>query len=239
MSVPIFAGGLQQVSLLLRGDLEEAERWSRGRDWSQFWTQGVVIVVGSGLFGAAMGCWRSPLQAWYGALKFPLVIFATSLGNALLNSMLASLLGLNLGFRESLRTILMSFTLAALILASFSPLVAFLAWNTPPRTAGAWERSWVSYLIIQLTQVGTIALAGVVANLRLLQWLQRWSGSRGTARRILAAWLLVNLFLGSQLSWILRPFIGSPDLPVEFLRPNAFAGNFFETVFSAVSHLIF
>jgi LmbE family N-acetylglucosaminyl deacetylase len=38
------------------------------------------------------------------------------------------------------------------------------------------------------------------------------------AWRVISAWLAANLFLGSQLSWILRPFIGSPGLPVEFLR---------------------
>ena len=238
MSAPPPTGFLEQVSLLLRGDVEMAERWSRSWDWRRGSMKVAMTVFGAGLFGAAMGLWRSPWQALYGALKFPLVIFLTTLGNALLNSMLASLLGFHLGFRESLRAILMSFALAAMILASFSPLVAFLAWNTPPRTSGGWERSWASYLVIQLTQVGTIALAGVVANLRLFQWLKRRSGSRATACRILAAWLLVNLFLGSQLSWILRPFIGSPDLPVEFLRPNAFDGNFYETVFSAVSHLV-
>ena len=34
----------------------------------------------------------------------------------------------------------------------------------------------------------------------------------------------------SPLSWILRPFIGAPGLPVEFLRSTAFKGNFYETV---------
>jgi len=38
---------------------------------------------------------------------------------------------------------------------------------------------------------------------------------------VLFAWLAGNLFLGSQLSWILRPFIGSPSLPVEFFRATA------------------
>ena len=41
----------------------------------------------------------------------------------------------------------------------------------------------------------------------------------------------------NQLVWILRPFIGLPNLPVEFLRPNAFQGNFFETVFHSVIEL--
>ena len=43
---------------------------------------------------------------------------------------------------------------------------------------------------------------------------------------------------GSQVSWILRPFIGSPDLAVQFLRHNALHGNFYETVFNSFIHVL-
>jgi len=46
------------------------------------------------------------------------------------------------------------------------------------------------------------------------------------------------LFLGSQLSWILRPFIGAPGLPVQFIRADALHGNFYEAVFRALGHLL-
>jgi hypothetical protein len=81
-------------------------------------------------------------------------------------------------------------------------------------------------------------LAGVISNLRLTQLLRALSGSQAVARRVLIAWLAGNLFLGSQLSWILRPFIGSPDLPVQFVRDNAFQGNFYETVFRSLLRVL-
>jgi len=77
----------------------------------------------------------------------------------------------------------------------------------------------------------------VTANLRLARLLVRWGGSAAVGRRVLFAWLLGNFLLGSQLSWILRPFIGSPGLPVEFLRENALKGNFYETVLGALRNL--
>jgi hypothetical protein len=52
------------------------------------------------------------------------------------------------------------------------------------------------------------------------------------------AWLAGNLFFGSQLTWILRPFIGAPGLPVEFVRATAFKGNFYETVFHSLMRLL-
>jgi hypothetical protein len=218
-----------QISVLLRGDppvlREWTERWEPRR--LALWLS--VIIGGAGGYGAAMGYWRDPLQALFVAIKFPLIVLLTTLGNALLNAMLAPLLGLNLGLRQSFLAVLMSFTITAAILGSFSPLVAFMVWNAPSITDA--RGSGGAYGVIQLTHVGVIAFAGIVGNLRLAQLLRLLSGKSATARRVLFAWLAVNLFLGSQLSWILRPFIGSPGLPVEFLRKNAMHGNFYEAVF--------
>jgi len=63
-------------------------------------------------------------------------------------------------------------------------------------------------------------------------------GSKAVAFRVLLAWLAGNLFLGSQLSWILRPFIGSPNLPVEFFRDTALRGNFYENVFHSLMQIL-
>jgi hypothetical protein len=229
---------VRQVPTLLRGEPEPITRWTEQWERGRVLLYVAVIFVGAGLYGAAMGWWRSPLQSFYTAVKFPLIILLTTCGNALLNGMLAPLLGLDLRFRQSLLAILMSFTIAAAILGSFSPLMFFMVWNTPPMSADV-EKNSIAYTVIQLTQVAVIAFAGVAANLRLGQLLRRLGGSARVARRVLFAWLAGNLFLGSQLCWILRPFIGSPHLPVEFLRPNAFQGNFYEIVFRAVSYLLF
>jgi len=86
--------------------------------------------------------------------------------------------------------------------------------------------------------VAVIALAGITGNVRLFQLLVRLGGSRAVAFRALFAWLAGNLFLGSQLSWILRPFIGSPGLPVQFLRQDTFHGNFYEAVFHSFSKIL-
>jgi len=38
------------------------------------------------------------------------------------------------------------------------------------------------------------------------------------SRRVFTVWLLIYGTVGAQMGWILRPFIGSPDLPVEWFR---------------------
>jgi hypothetical protein len=226
---------LSEVGVLLRGEPEPIRRWTERWDARRLMLHLALVLAGAGCYGATIGLWRAPGQALFTAIKFPLIILFTTIGNALLNAMLAPLLGLNIPFRQSFLAIVTSFALASVILGAFSPLTAFVVWNAPPMVAGA--RSGVTYSAIQIVHVAVIAFAGIAANLRLHQLLQRLAGSRRVATRVLLAWLGGNLFLGSQLSWILRPFIGSPDLPVQFLRETAFHGNFYESVFSALRNL--
>jgi len=216
------------IATLLRGETATISAWSESWNTPRFLLHLAVIVLGAGLYGAAMGWWRDPQQALYVAIKFPLIILLTTLGNALINGMFAPLLGLNIPFRQSFGAIVMSFTIASAILGAFSPLIAFMVWSAP--AISQQVSAGATHGIIKLTHVAVIAFAGVTGNVRLFQLLVRLGGSRAVGFRVLFAWLAGNLFLGSQLSWILRPFIGLPTLPVEFVRPDALHGNFFENV---------
>jgi len=237
MTNAVLTAGSYRLGTLLRGDPQSLRGWIEHWDNRRVAVCLVAVFVGGGLYGAAMGYWRSPVQAAYVAVKFPLIILLTTSGNALLNALLAPLLGLNIGFRQSFLAVLTSFTIASAILGSFSPLIAFMIWNVPPLSADV-HISNEAYAVIQLTHVLVIAFAGTAANVRLVQLLRELSGSTTIARRVLFAWLVGNLFLGSQLTWILRPFIGSPGLRVEFLRASAFQGNFYETVFNSFLKLL-
>jgi hypothetical protein len=221
------------LSALLRGDPVLLANWIERRDHRPAVFGIIIVVSGAGLYGAAMGFWRAPLQGLFVAIKFPLIMLLTTLGNSLLNAMLAPLLGLNLRPRQTLLAILLSFAIASSILGAFSPIAAFVVWNAPPISTVAGKGS-VAYPLIQLMHVAVIAFAGVTANLSLARLLRQISGSGAVAGRVLFAWLAGNLFFGSQLSWILRPFIGSPGLEVDFLRRAAFQGNFYETVIQSL-----
>jgi hypothetical protein len=224
-----------EISTLLRGEAGTISVWNEKWNTQRLVLHVAVIIVGAGLYGAAMGWWRDPQQALYVAIKFPLIILLTTIGNSLINAMFAPLLGLNIPFRQSFTAIVMSFTIAAAILGAFSPLIAFMIWNAPP--ISPQTVSGATYNLIKLINVAVIALAGMTGNVRLFQLLARLGGSKAVAFRVLFAWLSGNLFLGSQLSWILRPFIGSPDLPVEFFRTSALHGNFYENVFQSLQQI--
>lgn len=222
----------------LRAPSSRLREWVRCRPWLLVKFCVAIIVVGSGMYGAVMGSWRSPLQALYTGIKLPLVILLTTLGNGLLNGMLAPLLGLNLTFRQSLVVILMSFALMSAVLGALTPVAWFVVWNTPPLTP-ALQLSSSEYGAMQLALAGFIALAGVAGNAHLLPLLSEWARSRVVAVKVLLAWLAGNMFLGSQIAWVLRPFIWDPARPVEFIGREYFHGSFYETVFDAARRLIF
>jgi hypothetical protein len=222
----------------LRADAGRLREWTAHSQADLVRFCALAIVTGAGLYGAVMGCWRAPLQAFYVAIKLPLLIFLTALGNGLLNGMLAPLLGVNLSFRQSLTAVLVSFALASSILGALSPVALFVIWNLPPFTNLTLPTS-PDYELLQLMLVVFIAFAGVIANVRLLPLLWQFASSLTIARNVLFAWLIGNLFLGSQLCWVLRPFIWEANSPVTFLGSDPLRGSFYETVFEATRRVIF
>ena len=226
---------LRRLVILCRGDSERIAPWLDERDPRWLLTCIVTIAAGCALYGGVVGLWRAPLQAIYTAIKMPLLIFLTCGGNALLNGLLAQVLGSGLSFRQTSLAILMSFTIVALVLAALSPVAFFIFLNTPPLTSAA---RGTGHSLTLLCDVIFIAYAGVVANRCLLRLLERRCETPGAARRIFWSWLAGNLLLGAQLSWVLRPFIGTPGLAIEFLRADPLRGNFYEAVFYALRHVL-
>ena len=226
---------LRRLVTLCRGDTARIAPWLDEREPRWLLTCILTITVGSALYGGVVGLWRAPLQAVYTAIKMPLLIFLTCGCNVLLNGLLAQVLGSGLSFRQTSLAILMSFTIAALVLAALSPVAFFIFLNTP---ALASAESGTGHSLTLLCDVLFIAYAGVVANRRLLRLLERQCETAGAARRVFWSWLAGNLFLGAQLSWVLRPFIGTPGLAIEFLRADPLRGNFYEAVFHAVRRLL-
>lgn len=225
---------LRRLVTLCRGDAAQIEPWLDAHELRWWLTCVLTITIGCALYGGAVGIWRSPEQAIYTAIKVPLLIFLTCGANALLNGLLAQVLGSGLSFRQSSLAILMSFTIVALVLAALSPVAFFIYFNAPPLASAGHS---VGHGLILVADVLFVGYAGVVANRRLLRLLERRCASTGAGRSVFWSWLAGNFFLGAQLSWVLRPFIGAPHLPVQFLRDNPLNGNFYETLFNAARNM--
>ena len=225
------------IDLFLRSEAELLQQWAIRRPAATGWFCAGLIIIGAGFYGAAIGSWRDGWQALFTGIKVPLVILLTTLGNGLLNGMLAPLLGLNIPFRQAFVLVLLSFAMASLILAGLSPVVWFVVWNTPP-LSGMTSLSSPEYGLLQLILAGFTAFAGIMGNVRLWPLLRNGTQTEGVAFRVLLAWLAANLFLGSQIAWVLRPFIWDPARPVEFIGQQYLHGSFYETIFDAARRLI-
>ncbi|WP_432980812.1 hypothetical protein [Dactylosporangium sp. CA-233914] len=60
-------------------------------------------------------------------------------------------------------------------------------------------------------------------------------GERPASMTLLNVWILLFGFVGTQLAWTLRPFLGSPDKPFEFFRK--IEGNFYVDMVRAIGEL--
>ena len=56
---------------------------------------------------------------------------------------------------------------------------------------------------------------------------------------MLWTWLAIYVFVGIQMAWVLRPFVGDPRLPAQFFREHSW-GNAYDVVarliYDAVVH---
>lgn len=181
------------------------------------------------IYGASIGIWRDAQMALYVSIKMPLLVGMTLLSNALLNGLLAILLGTGLSFRQSFMALLLSFAHVGLILASLAPVLLYFSLQLP---ASGTSSAITGHCALLLTHTAVIAFAGVSSNVHLFRIVSANSHSADAALRTLFAWLLGNTILGTQYAWILRPFFGSPELHVQFLRQDFLAGNFFITIWN-------
>lgn len=192
-----------------------------------------TIFLGVGSYGFSIGLWNGIEMASYVAVKLPLIIFITLTANALINGVLAQLLGSRLSFPQTWFAILSSFTIFALVVGALSPITIGMALEVP---ASDSDQAGETHRRLLVFHTLIIALGGIAATCRLLWLFDHFCPNRGSAIRCVVGLLTGNLFVGAQISFLMRPIFCQPGLPVEFLRPDMFIGNFYESVLWALRH---
>ena len=97
------------------------------------------------------------------------------------------------------------------------------------------------YQFFKLLNVFFFIAAGLISMVFLTQGMRAVSTADGkqgrTGRRmVLSFWILLYAFVGSQMAWTLRPFVGYPDARFELIRQ--FGGNFYADVFRSMGELL-
>lgn len=187
-----------------------------------------LIVVATAVYGAVLAVWRSPLMAAYGAVKLPLVFFATTLLVTPLCWMASLLAASGLRFREVFAAAMAAMAVAGSLLLALAPIWLFFILTGAP-DSGTREEMRFAHAILLLVHIVTLAVAGTVGVVALCRALRARVAPSCRFRLMMAVWLLAFGIVGCQVGWVLRPLVGSPNIAVEFVRDDALESNFIES----------
>jgi|CXWL01.1.fsa_nt_gi hypothetical protein len=203
---------IRQADLLLR----TSNRLEPALDKLQWWTLPLIVAVFAPIYGAMMGSYdldslERVRQVAYSAAKLPLLFFGVTLvclpGFFVLNTVF----GLREDFREAMRAILAGQAALSIVLASLGPITRFLYFCNV-------EYGQAIILNLAMLSVSTIAAQFVIMRLyRVLITRNR------NHLPMIVIWLLMYSFVGIQMAWILRPFVGDPAAAVTFFRAEPFS----------------
>jgi hypothetical protein len=185
-------------------------------------------IVFLALYGAVMGSTHSLWQALSSAAKLPILFLATLVVCSPTLYFFNVLFGSNQSLTQNVTLILTAITVTAVLLLSFAPIVLFFLLTTS------------GYQFFKLLNVAIFAVSALMGVLFLSQGMAivSASGKEGaTARRVVMwLWVFVYAFVGSQMAWTLRPFIGAPSMKFELFRQ--LGGNFYSNIFASIGELL-
>jgi len=246
--------GFAELDRILRGELTRVSSLQRGGiDVSPGRLSQIIVVLGM-VYGICMGTFavfrlRGP-SAWQlvaSMVKVPLLFYLTLLVTLPSLYVFNALVGSRLTLGSVVRLLVASLGVMVTVLASLGPIVAFFSVST------------TSYPFMVLFNVVVFGISGSLGLLFLLQTLHRLSildsqtpGPPGEAawesaepagaldpvenrvlgkhvKRVFQIWVIVFGLVGAQMGWVLRPFIGNPDIGFVWFRGRE--SNFFQAVF--------
>jgi hypothetical protein len=250
-----------QVDALLRGKLTRREDLGRGEVGASALTLALASIVLGASYGAFMGLFavlragnQSYAQILSSAVKVPLLFLLTLFVTFPSLYVFSTLAGSHLAFPQTLRLLLGGTVVNLALLASFGPITAFFTLST---------ESYPFMVLLNVIFFAAAGIAGLAFIARALGHVfsrppelqpqpqpqpdpapampaspppvaERRPASR--AAYVFQVWVLIYAVVGAQMGWILRPFVGSPDLPFTFIRQRE--SNFFEAVAEVLRALL-
>ncbi len=191
---------------------------SRGQTTHKPGIPGLLMsICGLGFFyGVAMGTFSGVatdrlLQMFYSGVKVPMLLAITFLMSLPSYFVLNTLAGLRDDFGDVIQALLKTQVALTLSLASLAPLTIL------------WYLSVPDYNSAILLNAMMFGVSSISAQFLLWRSYQSLITRNKRHRWLLPFWLVVYAFVGIQMGWVLRPFIGDPQLPTQFFRPDSWS----------------
>ena len=182
----------------------------------------ILILVFGTFYGGVMGTYGGVAgdrlwQVVYSGVKVPLLLMATFLLSLPSFFVLNTLLGLRNDFTRVVTSLLATQASLTVILGSLAPVTAF------------WYVSSSEYQPAILFNGLIFAVASISAQWLLRREYRPLIARHPAHRWMLRTWIVIFVFVGIQMGWVLRPFIGNPHAPVQFFREDSWS-NAYEVV---------
>ena len=223
------------MTLLVRtDDILRRRPWTTQSDSTGsalFWLAVNEVLFGM-LYGAAMGMFDGigGDRLWYvaySAIKVPLLLLVTFLIGLPSFFVLNTLFGLRRDFTQALRALVAAQAGLAIVLASLAPLTLL------------WYASSADYSATLRFNGLMFAVASFSGQRLLWAYYRPLVHGNVKHRQMLWTWLAIYIFVGIQMAWVLRPFVGAPGVPAQFFRTQSW-GNAYEVVarliYEAMAH---
>lgn len=196
------------------------------RDWRPL---ALLILAAGPLYGAFMGSFALDsaerlLMVLYAAAKVPVLILATTLVCLPAFFALNTVLGLRGDFGPAIRAVLAGQAALTVALASLGPLTA-LAYV-----------SGVNHRWALLFNAGMFSIATLIGHAIMRRRYRPLIASSGRHRLMLWVWVVLYAFVGVQMGWMLRPFVGTPGMAVSFFRAEPFTNAYVEIIRLVTGH---
>jgi len=180
------------------------------------------------LYGLVMGSYHGVAQAIASGIKVPVVFYLSLLICFPAFYIIQTILGSKLKLLPMISVILSGFSLTAAIMVSFSPIVIiFLLTGS-------------NYYFLQLLHIAVFVVSGVFGMKTVIDALKYSCEKRNiyphTGVVVLRFWLVILAFVGIQLAWNFRPFLGDRGQPFQLFRH--YEGNFYAALIYSVDKLV-
>jgi len=124
---------------------------------------------------------------------------------------------------------LSGFLMTTTIMLAFAPIVLL------------FQLSGDNYNFLKFLHVGIFVFSGFFGMRAVLDALKNSFAEQGVYPQIglsiFRVWVVIFAFVGIQLAWNLRPFVGYKDIPFELFRQNT-QGNFYSSMIKSLGEMI-
>lgn len=188
----------------------------------------LTLVVLGAAYGFFAGIYSGALQGVSSGLKLPLLFLITLLVCFPAFFVVQSLVGSRLRLLQVVVLVSAALALTTLLLSAFVPIVGFFL------ITGS------NYYFLQLLHIAVVLVAGLFGMYALHEGLSLVCEKHGVYPRkaitIMRAWAVLFAFVGIQLAWNLRPFLGDRNEPFQVFRD--YEGNFYAAVVYSINKLV-